>query len=211
MSTLIATLHAVSGRVRRVFNGQALSENNVNTYLGTWDGSDASVDGCESSGDGVTVGPALAYGVDYILESTSYADPIDFVRVRLRSSMFATGGGNTLGLIQPTLATLARGEPYRTLGAAADLMWGFATDPADGGLWTAAKINAVRLGFVCLVSSDDFRAETFVTVPEIFLEIWVPDGGIDPNMILMTQQQPPLALGGVHVGGGLSKTQQGGK
>lgn len=175
VAVLLQTLFAVSNRtsVLTVVSGSGSFVDSPNTFAGTHDASDATVDFL-----GIGGSPGIEHATDrvqYTMQAATIpaTSAISFVRVRIRAGAL---GDPAAYRVTPSINGFTRGTT-RTLPVDSlfrDYSEDFAADPSDGQAWTSAKINAKAWGF--LLDLDDTVGQENIgnNVSEFSIEVWGP-------------------------------------
>lgn len=155
-STVRQTLYPASGRDSSTLgefgSGAYNGSETTQTVAQAHDASDATYDRHGFKGDGLDFGSGT-YGVQWTLDSCTYAGTIDKVRVRMRVKYVRNDGGDPPGFV-PWFNADTMGSWTEAPGSFGWLEFDFPTKPA-GGAWTAATINSAKWGFLCGLDTLD--------------------------------------------------------
>jgi hypothetical protein len=153
---------------------------------------------------------SVTYAVDYLM-NPAMTTAMDFVRQRLWAYADSSGAAFT-HLVQPYFGLAPHGTPQVTAGpgigaeGAAEVYFDFATDPADGLMWTNSGVNAYRWGHQLSGSATDPAALYLVGVASMLLELWGPNPMPGVQVGLGHSATGRIEAGPIHVGLGVGAT-----
>lgn len=142
-------------------------------------------DGSDGTGSRIVCldqgGPASGeYREDWVLDTATASEPYSFVRVVTRGKRVDNLAPTVTATVfyQPSIAGAKRGAGSALSVTPTSDTQDFATDPADGLPWTAAKVNGQRWGWwlvAFLIPPSQFDSSVEAWAVDYRLEIWVPE------------------------------------
>lgn len=162
------------------------------------DASDATYEEIFGEGDHEFLPPDVMVTLDHALQTASAAGAISFVRIAGRCEVIRdAGAGAFFGRFRPRINGVNRGSDDTGLASSfAEFHQDFATDPADAGAWTNAKVNAQTFGVKLECNSIDVDTSVLERLSEYRVELWGPDDvqATPPAGSLTTTAVLPVAL-----------------